>query len=205
MSGLSEAIMEYLAAGESALGIVLLAACSALEYVFPPFPGDTVTLFGSFLASQHGWNLPLVFSAVVLGSVLGAGIDYAVGVRLGKKKEGELQGRALKARRKVAPLLARFERHGAAYVALNRFLPGIRALFFIAAGMAGVPFKKVMFWGTVSAALWNALIVAAGFAAGKNWELLLSWLKHYTAAAWAVLGIVLLIAVARFVWMTRNR
>ncbi|HEX8536284.1 MAG TPA: DedA family protein, partial [Cystobacter sp.] len=65
------------------LGLLVFAVAAALEYVVPPFPGDTITLLGGVYAvrGDHPW--PLVFGVVVAGSVLGALINYQVGHWLG--------------------------------------------------------------------------------------------------------------------------
>ncbi len=116
-----------------------------LEYLFPPFPGDTVTLFGAFLVTQYSWNLPLVFGVVLLGSALGAMADFYVGVWMGRRyREGRFL-RAPSVRRRVDQVTGAFQRHGEAYIALNRFLPAVRAVFFIAAGMAGLRPARVLF------------------------------------------------------------
>jgi membrane protein DedA with SNARE-associated domain len=199
MSDLGEQIIAFLTGGQSAVGFAVLFTSAMVEYVFPPFPGDTVTLFGAFLAVNRGWNVSLVFTVVTLGSVTGAAIDYSVGLKLSKRPLEELSGRALKARKKVEPILDQFRRHGPIYVAVNRFLPGIRAFFFVAAGMARMPVKKVLFWGAVSAALWNILIIGAGFAIGKNWQRLLDLLRTYTALAWVAVGLVALFVVYKLI------
>ena len=204
MEGLTESVLELLSAGQSAAGLGVLFVSSMVEYVFPPFPGDTVTLFGAFLAAAEGWSVPLVFAAVTAGSLAGAALDYALGRRLARTPVEELTGRRRRARERLGPILERFERHGAAYVAINRFLPGVRALFFVAAGMARLPLGKVLAWGALSAAAWNALIIAAGFALGENWERLLGWLRAYTTAAWIVLAAAALAVVARWLWKRRR-
>jgi membrane protein DedA with SNARE-associated domain len=196
-------ILELLSAGESAAGLALLFASSAVEYVFPPFPGDTVTLFGAFLAANLGWSVPLVFAAVTAGSLAGASIDYALGRRLARTPINALSGRAKRARERVEPILARFRRHGAAYIAVNRFLPGVRALFFVAAGMAGLPAARVLLYGLASAAAWNALVIAAGFAVGRNWERLLGLLGTYTAVAW--IPVAMLAAAAAWIALRSRR
>lgn len=202
MEDLARSAIEYLSAGQSAAGLAVLFAAALVEYVFPPFPGDTVTLFGAFLAAHGGWSVPLVFAAVTVGSVGGAAVDYALGRRLARRPLAELEGRALRARERMEPILERFRRHGAIYVALNRFLPGIRALFFVAAGMARLPLWAVLLWGAVSAAAWNALIIAAGFALGKNWERLLELLGTYTTGAWILIGLVVVVLLIR--WFARR-
>jgi membrane protein DedA with SNARE-associated domain len=203
MEQLAERIIDFLAAGQSLAGLGVLFASALIEYVFPPFPGDTVALFGAFLAAHQGWSVPLVFAAVTLGSLAGSAADYALGRRIGRRPPEQLTGRKRRARERVAPILVKFERHGAAYVAVNRFLPGIRALFFVAAGMARLPLGKVLLWGAVSAAAWNALIIGAGFALGKNWERLLELLRTYTTIAWIAIGAVILALLIR--WMFKRR
>src|SRR6187397_2336142 len=83
-------------------GYALLAGSALLEYVFPPFPGDTITLFGAVLITAYGWSGAGVFATVLAGSLAGAMIDFAVGRRL--------RARGHK-RPAVDRIVARFERH----------------------------------------------------------------------------------------------
>jgi membrane-associated protein len=204
MEDLIRALLDFLSAGQSAAGLGILLLSAMIEYVFPPFPGDTVTLFGAFLAAVEGWSVPLVLVAVTAGSVAGAALDFALGRRLGRAPIGSLTGRKRRLRELAAPLVARFERHGAAYIAVNRFLPGIRALLFVAAGLARLPLSRVMLWGAISAAVWNALLIAAGFAVGANWPRLFEWLKTYTTIAWIAVGLIVLALIARWLWRRKR-
>ncbi len=174
-----------------------------LEYLFPPFPGDTVTLFGAFLVTQYSWNLPLVFGVVLLGSALGAMADFYVGVWMGRRYQ---EGRFLRApaiRRRVDQVTGAFQRHGEAYIALNRFLPAVRAVFFIAAGMAGLRPARVLFYALLSAALWNTLILSAGYAVGSNWENVRRIFRTYSVVAWSVVGAALIFWLVR--WLIQRR
>jgi membrane-associated protein len=205
MDDLVSQILAHLSQGESALGVAALAAASLVEYVFPPFPGDTVTLFGAFLAATARWHASAVLAAVTAGSLAGAAIDYAIGRRLAARPLDALSPRRRKVRERIAPFVARFERHGAAYLAVNRFLPGIRALIFVAAGAARLPFGRVLAYGAVSALLWNGLLIGAGFAVGENWDLLLELLRRYTAAVWIAIGAAILALVAVAIWRRARR
>jgi len=203
MEELTQRIIDYLSSGQSVPGLLILFGSAFVEYVFPPFPGDTVTLFGAFLAANFEWSVPIVFAAVTLGSLAGSAADYGLGRRLARTPAERLTGRKRKAREKVQPILEKFERHGAIYVVVNRFLPGIRAFFFIAAGMAGLPLGKVLLWGAVSAAAWNTLIIAVGFAIGKNWDRLLALLRTYTTGAWILIAVVVIALIVR--WLVKRR
>lgn len=196
---------ELLSRGESAAGLVALAIAAFFEYAFPPFPGDAVTLFGAFLAATARWRIASVFLAVTAGSLAGAALDYAVGRRLSARPDSGAPARDRSLRTRLAPVVARFERHGAILICLNRFFPGIRALFFVAAGYARLPLSRVLLFGAISAALWNGLLIGAGFAIGDNFGALRSLLERYTAAAWAILGILCAAALARAAWKRRRR
>lgn len=174
----------------SLVGLGVLAGSAAIEYVFPPFPGDFVTVLGAILVTSHGWSLFAVLGAVMAGSILGSLVAFQVGVVLARR-------RARNPNPKPHPLLdaaiARFHRHGAAYVMVNRFLPGIRSLIFLAAGLAGMPRGRVLVFATLSALGWNLLLIALGAALGANLDALESFVRNYTMVVWVLLAAITLI------------
>ena len=192
MTELLESIRAYLEAGQSAGGLALLFASAYLEYVFPPFPGDAITLLSAVLAAHFGWNPFAVFAVVLAGSGAGGMTDYAFGRWLAPRAQ----------RPAIDYLLERFRRHGEAYVALNRFVPGVRALFFVAAGMARLRPGRVLAFGLLSAAAWNGLVFGAGWAMGANWARLRALFATYTKVAWIAIA---LVAVALVVGWLRKR
>ncbi len=194
----------FLRVNNNPLGLLLLGASACLEYVFPPFPGDMVTLFGAVLVTQHGWSLPLVFSAVLAGSGVGSMADFAVGRLLRPRYEAGRWPRAVRSRRTLAQILAAFRRHGELYVALNRFLPAVRALFFLAAGMAGLRPGRVLLFSLLSASAWNALILGVGYAVGSNWERIRGLAQAYSAAAWGLLLAAAVVLLLRRRWKRRR-
>lgn len=195
-------LLDILDQGEGILAYLVLFVSAALEYVFPPFPGDTVTLFGAFLITARGWNAALVLASVTTGSLLGATIDYYIGV--GLARQGTLRPRSWFGREKLASLVERLKSRGPSYIIINRFLPGIRAFFFVAAGMAGLSLRAVLLYATLSALLWNALIIGVGAALGASWERLLSLFEAYTSALWIVLAVALAAFVIRW-WIRRRK
>jgi len=188
---IASAITGFLQHNNNPLGLFLLGLSSLLEYVFPPFPGDTVTLFGAFLVTRYGWNLPLVFAVTLLGSGLGAMIDFTLGVWMGRRYAAGRFLAAPAARRRVEQVTASFRRYGEAFIALNRFLPAVRAVFFLAAGMAGLRPGRVLIFSLISAALWNAVILGVGYGVGANWARIREIFSTYSAVAWCLCGAVL--------------
>lgn len=168
-----------------------LFAGSLIEYVFPPFPGDTVVVAGAALVGAHGWSAAPVWTTVTAGSVAGALLDLLVGRWLAR---GAIARLAPKTRSVIDELVGQFRRHGSVYLALNRFLPGIRALLFVAAGVAGLPTGAVLGWATLSAAVWNAGLVGLGLLLGQNIEALAESMQRYNlVTGLVVLGIVLVL------------
>lgn len=186
MDELLESIRAYLERGQSAGGLALLFGSAYLEYVFPPFPGDAITLLSAVLAAHFGWNPAAVFVVVLAGSGAGGMTDYAIGRWLGPRAK----------RPGIDYLVTRFRRHGEAYVALNRFVPGVRALFFVAAGMARLRPGRVLAFGLLSAAVWNGLVFGAGWAMGANLDRLKDLLATYTMVAWGVVALVVVALIA---------
>lgn len=202
LEGFDEAIR-----GAGAWALPLLAIGAALEYLFPPFPGDAVTVFGGLYAVRGGWPIPLVFAAVMGGSLAGALGDYAVGRwlsgRIDRAHEGNWLMRRVP-RERIRDWEARFRHRGLVWLAINRFLPGIRGPIFLAAGVARIPLLKVVLWGGVSALLWNALLFAAGYAVGGEAERLARLLRLYGRFAWTALVVVALALLARWLWRRRH-
>lgn len=208
--GVFSVIEAYLRRGESFSGLLLIFAASVGEYIFPPFPGDTVVLFGAFLAAWASWSSWKVFVATVAGALAGAWIDTVAGramrdVLTGKRALpthgiGRLLGFTRKPsfRSGVRRVIEKLQKHGAWIILVNRFFPGIRAFFFVGAGVAALPMWKVLLLGGISAAVWNAVIFLAGHSVGNNWDALRTLARTYSMAVYVVLALAAALAVAAY-------
>ncbi len=187
----------------------LLGLAALLEYVVPPVPGDFVVLVGAFFVGAKGWSAPAFFLTVNLSSAVGFSIDYAVGVWIAKRDAAwrERYPRWRRLGTTIDKVERSFARWGAIYIACNRFLPALRAACFVAAGMAGVRYWKVLLWGLVSSLLWNSLIFLVGVMVGNNREELFSFFRTYSLVAWTVVAVAVIGWVLRWVlrWWLRAR
>ncbi len=171
-------------------GLLVLGLAAMVEYVVPPFPGDTITLLGGVYAvrGDHPW--PLVFLVVTAGSVAGAAINYWFGMWLARRFEANPQARFLGfTHARLEVVQARMRRSGPWLLLVNRFLPGIRGVIFIAAGAARMPRRNALLLGAVSAMAHNALVLTIGHAVGGNLEQLEGMMAKYQQA---VVGLVLI-------------
>ncbi len=211
MDALTDWLIGFVSAADNPAGLAVLAGSAMVEYVFPPFPGDTITLLGAVLITAYGWSFAGVFGAVMLGSMAGAMIDFYLGQRIERARARRRQRRAeagksrllhrsgddpVERRAILDGLVEKFARHGAVYLVLNRFVPGIRALFFVAAGMAGMKPFPVLAYATLSAALWNLALIAVGGLIGANLDDLLHLVRSYNLV---VIGLIATVAAGLLV------
>jgi len=195
-SGLEDWLL-WLTAHGLPLSVVVLTFGAALEYVFPPFPGDTVVLAGAVLAAVGGWPLWPVLVATTGGSLLGAWVDFRLGRAAADRRDAGRLGSRLGNSPGLDRVLAGYRRWGPAFLAINRFLPGLRALFFVAAGFARMRTGPVLIWAAVSALAWNGILLALGAALGQNLDRLEALARTYALVLWIIFGVA---ALAGLVW-----
>jgi membrane protein DedA with SNARE-associated domain len=177
-------------------GLLVLGLAAMLEYLVPPFPGDTITLLGGVYAVRGSHPWPLVFLVVTIGSVAGAAINYWFGTLLARRFEAHPNASVLGfTHAKLEGVQARMRRSGPWLLLVNRFLPGIRGVIFIAAGAARIPRRKALLLGAVSAMAHNGVVLTAGRAVGGNLERLESLMARYQLAV-VVIVLIAILAVA---------
>jgi membrane protein DedA with SNARE-associated domain len=206
-TGWIQPLLDLVAHHHEGWGPVVMFLSSLIEYVFPPFPGDAITLFGTYLVIKGLWSFQFAIFLTTLGSLVGAALDYAVGLWLAKRihrlpKESPGKRWVPLTREKFDLISELFRRHGLIYISINRFLPGIRAFFFVAAGAGHMNFGLVMLFAGLSALAWNVLILVIGCSIGAHWERLRSVFESYTIGAWVVIGVVAIAAIA--IWWARK-
>ncbi|HEX9219796.1 MAG TPA: DedA family protein [Gemmatimonadaceae bacterium] len=172
---------------------VAIAALSAFENFFPPFPSDAVIAFGSFLADRAHGSPFTVFLLAWLGNVAGAGVTYTLGRRFGAKvflrRIERYAGPDAEARIKKL-----HKKYGFTGLFVSRFLPGVRAIVPPFAGAMRLPAFRVMLSVASASAVWFALITFLAFRAGDNWDLVQRYLVRSGKVAAAIaIGIVVLV------------
>lgn len=177
----------------------VLFFATSVEYVFPPFPGDALLVLAAWYATHGAISWPATFLWVTAGALTGAWVNYRIGAWLAPR----IDRRAAEGGHPFSEKLARFEvsyrRWGGWLLVFNRFMPGIRAFLFVAAGASGIPLRRVLLLGGISACAWNGLVLAAGAYLARNAEELIALFRAYTHAAWALLGAAVAVLLARAV------
>jgi membrane-associated protein len=184
--------------------ILALISSVTLEYIFPPFPGDTIVLFAGFLNAYDALLLVDISIAIFIGTLLGASLAYGAGRLVDTLKPRFSWLDEITKSPSYRQFGHWYRKWGIWFLLFNRFFPGIRALFFVAAGIERLPMWRVLVLGGLSALLWNACLVVLGYVLGFNAELIVRYFYQYNAAAMALLSIAIL-GLIFFVWKSTRR
>lgn len=174
----------------------------ALENVFPPIPSEVILLFGGFMTTYTSLNIALMVVAATLGSLLGAIVLYYIGKILNKERLKKIVsgkvGKVLRLKEKDIDMADHwFDTKGNKTVFFCRFIPIVRSLISIPAGMSEMPMAKFLLYTTVGSVIWNTVLIVIGNRVGENWESILGVFDQYSHI---VLILLILIFVLFIVW-----
>ncbi|WP_431026816.1 DedA family protein [Lysinibacillus sp. LZ02] len=182
------------------IGIALLVA---LENIFPPIPSEFILTFGGFMAIRTAMTVPGVIIASTIGSVAGAICLYSIGklVQLSTLKRllaGKI-GWILRLHPKdIDSAAVWFQKHGFVTVFLCRFIPVIRSLISIPAGIARMPFLLFIHYTALGTLIWNTVLIMLGAWAGDNWSIIVSTFDQYKYYLFVPIGIFIIYSMFRF-------
>ncbi len=148
---------------------VFLFASAVIENLFPPIPGDTITILGAFLVGTGRLSYPLVYLATTAGSVAGF-MALSFAGRLLEREFFMKKNYRFFSARSILAAESWFARYGSFVVLANRFLPGIRSVISLVSGLTRMNPLRVFFFSLISACVWNLIWIQTGFLLGNNWD-----------------------------------
>ncbi len=141
----------------------------AIESSFIPFPSEAVVPPAAWKAAVTGeMNVFLVVLFATVGALIGAFINYYLAVWLGrpivyKFANSRLGHMCLIDEAKVQNAEKYFDKHGAVSTFIGRLVPAVRQLISIPAGLARMGLGRFVFYTSLGAGLWNAILAALGY------------------------------------------
>jgi len=162
-------LLEYLHQLPDYLIYLSLGISAFLENIFPPLPGDTIVLFGSFLVGIGRLSFIGAYLSTTAGSLAGFISIYFLGRYLGRRFFIERDYRFLKADN-IIKAENWFRKYGYTIIFINRFIPGVRSVIALAGGISGLDPLKVAVLALISGGLWNFIWTILGYSLGSNWD-----------------------------------
>ena len=154
--------------GEVGVGLLIF-----LENLIPPIPSEVVLPFAGFAAERGSINAVLAWVAATIGSMAGAYVLYGIGAVIGEDRVRVLS------RKRWFVFFSEsdfdrgkrfFDRHGSVVVLFARFIPLVRSIVSVPAGIDRMNLTRFTVLTAVGSGIWNAIFIGAGWVLGDRWD-----------------------------------
>ena len=195
-----------------------ITALMAVESSFIPFPSEVVIPPAAFVAGQpesvlcvtgtYPVDVLLIVLFGTLGAMIGAIINYGLSVWLGriiiyKFADSKLGHLCLLSSEKIQKAEQYFREKGNVSTFIGRFIPGIRQLISIPAGLSRMHFGAFLWWTFLGAFIWNCILAVLGYVAAGQMDLIKEYSHELSVAILILLGAVILYYLIR--WIIKKR
>lgn len=191
-----EKIVGYIVLGMSIGGYFGLFVLMALESMIAPVPSEVVMPFAGYLVLQGRFNLWIAVLVSGLGSIFGSLLSYYIGVYGGRPFVLKFGKYLLLEEEHLVWTEKWFKKQGEKTIFISRFVPVVRHLISIPAGMAKMPMQKFAIYTFAGASIWNIMLLYAGFKLGEHW----GKIHQYSEQLDVIFVIAVALFLAYFVW-----
>ncbi len=198
-----ERLSEIFASVIASTGYFGIFILMVLESMVAPVPSELVMPFAGFLVADGKLNLWLVIIVSSLASITGSLISYFIAY-FGEKELIHKFGKFVLLDKEELEWTEKwFRKHGSVTILISRFIPVIRHLISIPAGLARMDVKKFILFTAIGATAWNTFLLWVGIQLRERWELV----KQYSKPLDVVVVVFIAAAAAYLVYkhMKRHR
>lgn len=181
--------------GALGVGVLIL-----LENLLPPIPSEVILPFAGFAAEQGKVNAVAAWVAATTGSLVGAWVLYGIGATVGEERIRELS------RKRWFIFFGEkdfdrgdrfFERHGGAVVFFGRFIPLVRSIVSVPAGLERMSLVRFSLFTAIGSGIWNAAFITAGWVLGDRYDQVERYVGPVSKATVALLAVAAVVLVLR--------
>ena len=191
-----------------------ITALMTVESSFIPFPSEVVIPPAAYVAADpesavyvsdsYFVNVALIVLFGTIGAMIGAIINYLLSMWLGRAiiyafADSKFGHMCLLSREKVEKAETYFNEHGKVSTFVGRFIPGIRQLISIPAGLSKMHFGWFLFYTFLGAGIWNTILAVLGYVAHGQADLINEYSHELSVAILALLGAVILYYLIRWI------
>ncbi|MBP5425893.1 MAG: DedA family protein [Prevotella sp.] len=139
-----------------------------LESTVVPVPSEFVVTPAAYHAAGGSLNVLLIILFATIGADVGASINYFAALYVGRPvvyrfANSRLGHLCLLNQQKIEKSEKYFDDHGVAATLTGRFVPVIRHLISIPAGLARMNYWKFLLFTTIGAGGWHSVLAALGW------------------------------------------
>lgn len=170
-------------------GYIGICFLIAIENIFPPIPSEVILTFGGFLTTYTKLGPVGVIICATIGSLIGAIVLYYLGYffsdRLDKLFKSD----------DIAKANDWFKNKGCKAVLYCRFVPIVRSLVSIPAGINKMNMTIFLLYTSIGTIIWNIVLVYAGVILGSNWSYFASIISRYSKVVLVTIILVILVRI----------
>lgn len=173
---MTESISNWAVGVLDTTGYLGAAFLMALESMIAPVPSEAVMPFVGFLVADGKWTLEGAVVSTSLGSLVGSLASYVMG-RWGGRQFVLKAGKYLLLSHHDLQVAERFfqRRKGSWALFVSRFVPVVRHLISIPAGMGSMPLGPFVIATLAGSTLWNGFLLVCGIKLRERWDLILRY------------------------------
>ena len=179
-------------------GVMVIFLAIMLEYACFPLPSEVLLPLSGVLCAKIGIPWAVIYGFSIIAGIIGSSLCYGVGFWGGQRLIQKAQARWPKTQKGLDKGQALFERYAQGAVLVCRMIPLCRTYISFIAGAGRQRYGSFLLFSAVGIAIWNALLLSAGYALGDNWlqiVLYYQWFKN---------GLLLLAAAATLLLLARH-
>ena len=192
-----------------------------IESSFIPFPSEVIVPPAAYQAcnsdnetlhvtSSNFVNVLLVILFATLGALIGALINYFLALWLGRPiiywfADSKVGHMLLLDSTKVQKAEDYFREHGNVSTLVGRFIPAIRQLISIPAGLAKMHIGMFILFTSIGAAAWNTVLAILGYVAHGQKDLIDKYNHELTIALLAIFAIGVAYVIVKWIVSARKR
>jgi membrane protein DedA with SNARE-associated domain len=158
-----------------------------------PIPDETLMAFAGFLASRGTLSYPNAVLASFAGTICGISIGFFLGRSFGRPFLEKYSAKLRIYPRHLQKAEAWYSKYGKFALFIGYFIPGVRHITAIFAGISIMPYKVFAIYSFAGGLLWTLTFVTMGYYLGENWKLVYKYSYHYILPLVIVVSVVLLI------------
>ena len=199
--GITETLAYYSEKAIRAIGYAGLYAAMTAESMVLPVPAEAVMPFAGFLVAEGTFSPFLVILFSVLGSLSGSLISYGIGAWGGKPFVRRFGKYVLLDQRDLDATERYFERRGTITIFFSRFIPVVRHLISIPAGVARMHLVPFIILTALGAGSWNTFLMLIGRSLREHWSVV----QRYSHIIDVLVVVLLVLAIFWYVYRHLRR
>jgi membrane protein DedA with SNARE-associated domain len=135
-----------------------------------PIPDESLIAFTGFLSSQGKLNFALLLLVIIAGTSLGITASYLLG-KFARRYVSDKYNKISVNAAHLQNIKEFYGKYGGFALLIGYFIPGVRHLTAIFAGMNYMTYRRFALFAYTGASLWTTTFLTLGYWLGYEWHL----------------------------------